>query len=209
MKLIILLSCVVGAVAFTSPSPAVSSNLFFSHYNSSVISLPTRFPFVIIIQFSRGDSALAAKYASKLKFVPLIKKADLPPKGSATSRVAGGLAICVAVDEKGGIYALGDKCPPVNQPLSFGKVRDGTIEDPVLGTRFSLKNGSVVGKWCPSGIGNLLGGLFEPLGVPTYQVKQVGSNIEIKVDVNAKFNYEADYWNGVLDAQGKANGKYY
>jgi len=181
MKLIILLSCVVGAVAFTSPSPA----------------------------FSRGDSALAAKYASKLKFVPLIKKADLPPKGSATSRVAGGLAICVAVDEKGGIYALGDKCPPVNQPLSFGKVRDGTIEDPVLGTRFSLKNGSVVGKWCPSGIGNLLGGLFEPLGVPTYQVKQVGSNIEIKVDVNAKFNYEADYWNGVLDAQGKANGKYY
>merc|ERR1712238_562641 len=149
MKLIILLSCVVGAVAFTSPSPA----------------------------FSRGDSALAAKYASKLKFVPLIKKADLPPKGSATSRVAGGLAICVAVDEKGGIYALGDKCPPVNQPLSFGKVRDGTIEDPVLGTRFSLKNGNVVGKWCPSGIGNLLGGLFEPLGVPTYQVKQITGTV--------------------------------
>lgn len=108
------------------------------------------------------------------------------------------------------MYALGDKCPPVNQPLSFGKVNpDGTIQDPVLGTKFSLKTGEVVGAWCPSGIGKLIGGAFSPEGVPTYPVKKGGKFLEVAVDVNYKFNYEANYWSGILDAQGKDNGKYY
>mmetsp|Transcript_16977 Transcript_16977/g.23594 ORF Transcript_16977/g.23594 Transcript_16977/m.23594 type:complete len:182 (-) Transcript_16977:143-688(-) len=152
----------------------------------------------------------AGKFKSKLQYVDCISTADLPSPGSATSGVAGGLAICIAVDPKGSIYALGDKCPPVNQPLSFGKVNDdGTIEDPVLGTKFSLKTGEVVGAWCPGGIGKLLGGLFEPSGVPTYPVKQAKGAIQVQVDVNAKFNFEAKYWSGVLDAQGKSDGKYY
>lgn len=133
----------------------------------------------------------------------------LPAPGGATSAVAGGLAICIAVDTNGSVYALGDKCPPVNQPLSFGKVEAGTITDPVLGTKFSLKSGDVVGAWCPSGIGKLLGALFDPIGVPTFPVKKKGANIEVQVDVNAKANFESQYWSGMLDAQGKANGKYY
>merc|ERR1712029_1120566 len=105
------------------------------------------------------------KYKSKLGFTPCIRTDELPAPGSATSGVAGGLAICIAVDPKGAVYALGDKCPPVNQPLSFGKVEsDGTICDPVLGTKFNLKTGSVVGKWCPSVIGRILGGAFSPIG---------------------------------------------
>jgi nitrite reductase/ring-hydroxylating ferredoxin subunit len=147
---------------------------------------------------------------SKLEYRPCLNVKDLPKPGSATSGVAGGLAICIAVAPNGQLYALGDKCPPVNQPLSFGKVNaDGTIEDPVLGTKFSLKSGEVVGKWCPSGIGKLLGGLFEPTGVPTYPVKKSGQFIEVQVDVNAKANFESNYWSGILDAQGKADGKYY
>ncbi len=123
--------------------------------------------------------------------------------------MAGGLAICIAVDPKGTVYALGDKCPPVNQPLSFGKVgNDGTISDPVLGTKFSLKTGEVV-SWCPSGLGLLIGGLFDPVGVPTYPVKAKGKVLEVQVDVNYKANFEANYWSGILDAQGKSNGKYY
>jgi|Transcript_18607 nitrite reductase/ring-hydroxylating ferredoxin subunit len=159
----------------------------------------------------QSTSALnMAKFQPKLQYVPCISTKDLPAPGSATSGVAGGLAICIAVDPKGGVYALGDKCPPVNQPLSFGKVNDdGTIQDPVLGTKFSLKTGEVVGKWCPSGIGLLLGGLFDPSGVPTYPVKQSGGTIQVQVDVNAKANFEAGYWSGILDAQGKADGKYY
>merc|ERR1719424_2797236 len=161
-------------------------------------------------QVSRSTALNAAKKAASLKYVPCISTADLPAPGSATSGVAGGLAICIAVDQKGAVYALGDKCPPVNQPLSFGKVNtDGTIQDPVLGTKFSLKTGEVVGTWCPTGIGKLIGGAFSPIGVPTYPVKKSGKNIDVQVDVNAKLNFEANYWTGVLDAQGKSDGKYY
>ena len=160
--------------------------------------------------FKSTSQLQMARFQPKLQYVPCISTKDLPKPGSATSGVAGGLAICIAVDPKGGVYALGDKCPPVNQPLSFGKVNaDGTIQDPVLGTKFSLKTGEVVGPWCPSGIGRLLGGLFDPSGVPTYPVKQSGGTIQVQVDVNAKANFEANYWSGILDAQGKADGKYY
>jgi nitrite reductase/ring-hydroxylating ferredoxin subunit len=151
-----------------------------------------------------------AKFKSKLQYVPCISTEDLPSAGSATSGVAGGLAICIAVDPSGSVYALGDKCPPINQPLSFGRVNpDCTISDPVLGTKFSLKTGDVVGAWCPSGIGKLIGGAFSPYGVPTYPVKKGKNTIDVQVDVNAKANFEANYWSGILDAQGKSNGKYY
>jgi len=145
---------------------------------------------------------------AKNEFRPCIPVADLPKPGGATSGVAGGLAICIAVDEKGAVYALGDKCPPINQPLSFGKVADGAITDPLLGTKFSLKSGDVV-DWCPSGIGKILGGAFTPVGVPVFKVRTRGQNVEVNVDVNAKYNFETNYWSGVLDAQGKDDGKYY
>jgi len=156
-----------------------------------------------------GTSLNAKQVKPKIQYVPCISTDDLPKPGTATSGVAGGLAICIAVTPSGKIYGLGDKCPPVNQPLSFGKVTEETIEDPVLGTAFSLKTGEVVGKWCPAGIGLLLGGLFEPSGVPTYSVKKAKNTIDVQVDVNYKFNFEAKYWSGVLDAQGKSDGKYY
>jgi len=184
MKVAALFLLVSGAAAFTG-----QSNGAFQTKSSTALNM--------------------AKFQSKLQYVPCIPIEKLPKAGAATSGVAGGLAICVAVDPGGAIFALGDKCPPVNQPLSFGKVSAGTIEDPVLGTQFSLKTGEVVGAWCPSGIGKLLGGLFAPSGVPVYPVKKTGANIEVQVDVNAKANFESQYWSGMLDAQGKANGKYY
>jgi nitrite reductase/ring-hydroxylating ferredoxin subunit len=129
---------------------------------------------------------------------------------TCTSTTFPGLAICIAVDESGKVFALGDKCPPINQPLSFGKVANGSIADPVLGTKFNLKSGVVEdGDWCTSPIGKIVGGLFEPAGVPTYPVKTKGNVVEVQVDVNYKFAYEQNYWSGILDAQGKSNGKYY
>ena len=180
MKLAIIASLVSAAAAFTGPAkPAFSTSLNM------------------------------AKFQSKLAYVDALPLEDLPSPGSATSCVAGGLAICIAVDQGGKIYALGDKCPPVNQPLSFGKVNsDGTIQDPVLGTKFSLAKGDVV-QWCPSGIGKLIGGAFEPVGVPVYATKKGKQFLQVQVDVNAKANFEAQYWTGILDAQGKSNGKYY
>jgi len=182
MQLSILLSLVAGATAFVAPQKSSVSNTALN----------------------------MAKYKSKLQYVPCISLDQLPAPGFATSGVAGGLAICIAVDPSGSVYALGDKCPPINQPLSFGKVNtDGTIQDPVLGTKFSLKSGEVSGAWCPSGIGKLLGAVFTPSGVPTYPVKKNKNSIEVQVDVNAKLNFEAEYWTGILDAQGKSDGKYY
>jgi len=158
---------------------------------------------------SQSSLSMALPFKKTLKYVNCLNLKDLPAPGGATSGVAGGLAICIAVDEKGSVFALGDKCPPVNQPLSFGKVSGQTIEDPVLGTKFSLKTGEVVGAWCPAGIGKLLGGLFDPIGVPFFPCKKAGQFIQVQVDVNAKANFESQYWAGALDAQGKANGKYY
>eukprot|EP00971_Amphidinium_carterae_P230203 4568750-Amphidinium_carterae.1 len=37
----------------------------------------------------------------------------------------------------------------------------------------------------------------------------LSATIEVQVDTNAKKAYEADYWKGVLDAQGKNDGTYY
>jgi nitrite reductase/ring-hydroxylating ferredoxin subunit len=165
--------------------------------------------YLSMLQVKSGSALNMALLPPKPTFRPCISIKDLPKPGGATSGVAGGLAICIAVDPNGSVYALGDKCPPVGQPLSFGRVnKDGTIQDPVLGTTFSLKTGDVV-NWCPTGIGKLLGGLFDPSGVPTYPVRQKGGFIEVQVDINAKANFESSYWSGILDAQGKANGKYY
>jgi len=153
---------------------------------------------------------MAGTIKPKLQYVPCVSTDDLPGPGKATSGVAGGLAICIAVAENGSLFALGDKCPPINQPLSFGKVSNGCIADPVLGTRFNLKTGQVAeGEWCTSPIGKLLGGLFEPSGVPVYPLKTKGKVVEVQVDVNYKLAFEQQYWSGILDAQGKSNGKYY
>jgi len=151
---------------------------------------------------------MSKKIAQKLKYVNAIAVADLPSPGNAVSAVAGGLAVCIVVDTKGTLYALGDKCPPINQPLSFGTVGTGYISDPVLGTKFNLKTGAV-DEWCPSGIGKLIGAVFDPVGVPSYSVKKAGAFVQVQVDINAKFAFEAEYWTGVLDAQGKSDGKYY
>jgi len=177
---------------------------------TTVITSVAAFTSTVKTSSPSNTALFAKKFKSKMQYVPCVSLEDLPEPGSATSGVAGGLAICIAVDPKGAIYALGDKCPPVNQPLSFGKVTTGAIEDPVLGTNYDLKTGKVIdGTWCSKGIGILLGSIFEPIGVPTYPVKKGKGTIDVQVDVNYKLNYEADYWSGVLDAQGKANGKYY
>jgi len=157
----------------------------------------------------RASTALGAAFGKKVKYVPALPISEVPKPGSATSVVVAGLAVCIAVDESGSVYALGDKCPPINQPLSFGKVKDGTIDDPFFGTKFSVKTGDVVGQWCPSLIGKVLGGLFEPVGVVTFPVRKSGGTLQVQVDVNAKANFEAGYWKGILDAQGKSDGTYY
>jgi hypothetical protein len=42
-----------------------------------------------------------------------------------------------------------------------------------------------------------------------YACKTKGKVVEVQVDVNYKAAFESQYWSGILDAQGKSNGKYY
>jgi len=146
---------------------------------------------------------------SSVKFVNAIPISELPPKGKAVGVIAGGLDVCVAVSSDGSIYALGNKAPPTGNPLKDGKVSKTTIKDAQFGTEFDLETGAVVGRWCPGGLGFVIGKLFEPTGVPTYKVKKAGQFLQIEVDVNFKVNYESKYWKGILDAQGKTDGGYY
>jgi len=181
MKLAVLLSCFISVYAFAPHAPT---------------------------SFRTGTALEAKTIRKKLQYVTVLDAKDLPKRGKATSVVAAGLDICIAVDESGGLYGLGNKCPPVNQPLAVGSVSKGTITDPILGSEFSLKTGTCT-NWCPSLIGKVVGGLFSEASVPTYKVKRSGNNIQVEVDVNYKLAFEQNYWSGVLDAQGKANGKYY
>lgn len=154
-------------------------------------------------------SMMAKSKGAKLKFVDAIPVSALPKPGTATSAVCGGLDVCVAVGTDGLIYALGNKAPPTGSPLSDGKVGSKTIKDAQFGTEFDLETGEVVGKWCPGGIGFLVGKLYPASPVPTYKVKKTGKSIQVEVDVNYKLDYESNYWRGVLDAQGKTDGGYY
>ena len=142
---------------------------------------------------------------SYLKYVPCLRIEDLPKPGFATACYAAGLSICIAVDHKGDVYALGDKCPPLGQPLSVGRVNnDGTIQGRFPGTKFSLKTGGVV-DWGPSGVGKVIGG-FSETKVPVYKVKKGDKTIDVEVNVDLQANFEAEYWARVLGAQGEANG---
>jgi len=148
---------------------------------------------------------MAGKGASKpkLKYVNAIPLSDLPKPGNAIGAVCGGLDVCIAVGQDGLIYALGNKAPPTGMPLKDGRVGKKTIKDAQFGTEFNLETGKVEGKWCPGGIGFLVGKLVSPEGVPTYRVKKSGNFIQVEVDVGYKANYESNYWRGVLDAQAR------
>jgi hypothetical protein len=86
-----------------------------------------------------------------------------------------------------------------------------TLEDPQWGTKYSLVNGDVVGKWCPSPpiLGSLIGTVFPPRGVWVPSVREQGGFIEVLIDMDAKSEFEKNYWKGILDAQGKTDGGYY
>jgi nitrite reductase/ring-hydroxylating ferredoxin subunit len=189
LKLVIMATLVAFVVSFNSKLSRTTVSFAYSS-NEFILPLHGR------LTFLQTNSMLSMTLPPKLQYVPCIRLNDLPSPGTATSGVAGSIAICIVVDVKGSIFALGDKCPPVNQSLSSGKVHeDGTIQDPAFGTKFSLKTGQVVGPWCPTGLGKLIGGAFTPNGVSTFPVRQKSWWLEVQVDVNTDANnFEDGDW---------------
>jgi len=124
-----------------------------------------------------------------------------------------GTAVLVGRYSNGKIWAISAKNSATGTEMFGGRVdeSDLTLRDPQWGTKYSLVNGEVVGKWCPSPpvLGALIGAIFPPTGVWVPQVREQGGYVEVLLDVNAKAEFEKKYWKGILDAQGKADGGYY
>ena len=120
------------------------------------------------------------------------------------------LLVCT---DTGKIYAVDDKCPPIGTPLDYGQILEGAIiVDPLNKTKFNLATGEHVGLWCPFPplFGPLiLGKLSPPERLGTFPIRAKGGDIQVFLDRQTKEKYEAKYWSGLLDAQGKATGDYY
>jgi nitrite reductase/ring-hydroxylating ferredoxin subunit len=143
-----------------------------------------------------------------------VKGKDLQ-NGDLQAVCISGLDICVGKTDSGQIFAVGDKAPPTGLSFSMGgEVQGDKLVEAQYGNVFDVKTGEPIGDWCPSPpvIGPLIGAFMgDKQAVAVFDVRQdfFSGEIEVLCDSNAKKAYEADYWKGVLDAQGKNDGTYY
>jgi len=132
-------------------------------------------------------------------------------QGEIRTVTLAGLDIAIGKTESGKLFAVGDKAPPTGISLSQGGYVEGEcVVEPQYGSKFDAFTGDVI-EWCTfppllgPAIGLFMGG---PTMIATFQCRDGGS-IQVEVDTNARKAYEADYWKGLLDAQGKNDGTYY
>jgi nitrite reductase/ring-hydroxylating ferredoxin subunit len=133
-------------------------------------------------------------------------------EGTIINVVIAGLDIAIMKDMKGKFFAVADKSPYLNVPLSYGEVCAGSIKCPQSKTEFDLDSGKVVGDWIPwpPVLNNALRILVgPPADLIIYKIRNKGKQIQVEVDLNQKERFESKYWRGLLDAQGKENGEYY
>lgn len=167
---------------------------------------------------ARGGKT-AARYTTEkilpnLSWVKANLKEDALGPGELITLTLGGCDVCIGKTDGGKLFAVGDKAPPTGTSLSIGgEVIGETVRDGQYGSSFNVYTGDVV-EWCPTPpvigqvVGNIMGGP-QMLAVFDVRTSFFGSDIEVLVDLNAKKAYEANYWKGVLDAQGKDDGTYY
>lgn len=140
-------------------------------------------------------------------------------QGEIRTVTLAGLDIAIGKTDSGKLFAVGDKAPPTGISLSQGGYIEGeTVVEPQYGSKFDPFTGDVT-EWCTfppilgPAIGLFMGG---PTMIATFNVREGGGGfggggggVQVEVDTNARKAYEADYWKGLLDAQGKNDGTYY
>jgi nitrite reductase/ring-hydroxylating ferredoxin subunit len=168
---------------------------------------------------SPPPSKTAAKYSTATIFPSLvwsktgIRAGDLAPKQLKAVEITG-VDCLVGKTEGGKIFVVQNNCPHIGTPLSTGAdVIGNSIICPLHGSAFDVYSGDVL-EWStqPPIIGPLSGMLVEQAPIVVFQVRENLFNkgeIEVLVDQNARKAYEAPYWKGILDAQGKNDGTYY
>jgi len=141
-------------------------------------------------------------------------KKDLGP-GDLQVICLAGVDVCVGRTTDGKLFAVGDKAPPTGISFSAGaEVNGDMINEPQYNNNFNVFTGLPEGDWCPfpplvgTAIGAVTGG---PTAIAVFEAREAffGNDVEVLVDTNLKKAFEADYWKGVLDAQGKDDGSYY
>lgn len=165
------------------------------------------------------ESKTAARYTTQVVLPSLtwvksgVNQNDLAPT-QLKARNLIGTDVLVGKDESGKIFCVGNLCPHIGTPMSEGAdVIGDVIVCPLHGSSFKTTTGELI-DWCvsPPIIGPLTGLVIEKKNLAVFDTRVglfAGGEIEILIDVNAKKAYEADYWKGLLDAQGKDDGSLY
>ncbi|CAE7188873.1 AIFM3 [Symbiodinium necroappetens] len=169
---------------------------------------------------SRRRSKTAARYTTQTILPSLawiksgVKASELQPKQLKALTLAGN-DVLIGKTEAGALFCVGNLCPHIGTPMSEGAdVIGDVIVCPLHGSSFKVTTGELL-DWCvsPPVIGPLTGLIVEKKNLLVFEVRQGGllgtGDVEVLVDTNAKKAYEAWYWKGLLDAQGKDDGTYY
>ncbi|CAJ1331844.1 unnamed protein product [Effrenium voratum] len=166
------------------------------------------------------SSLTAAKYTTQTILPSLawiktgVKASELQPTELRALTLAGN-DVLIGKTEAGALFCVGNLCPHIGTPMSEGAdVIGDVIVCPLHGSSFQVSNGQLI-DWCvsPPIIGPLTGLIVEKKNLLVFECRQGGflgsGEVEVLVDTNAKKAYEANYWKGLLDAQGKDDGTYY
>jgi len=149
-------------------------------------------------------------YPEKKVWTTVASSKDLKPS-SLKACFGAGQDILIATDTGGKVFAAANVCPHIGTPLDQGTVENGAIVCPLHRSAFDLRTGKLVGPWCPAPplIGPLTGKLKSARELQTFQCRNQGGKVQVLLDVNAKARFDASYWRGILDSQGKVDGGYY
>merc|ERR1712187_779559 len=129
------------------------------------------------------------------------------------AKTLAGNDVLIGKDSNGKLFCVSNLCPHLGTPMSEGAdVIGDVIVCPLHGSSWKFTTGELI-DWCPSPpiIGPLTGAVIEKKQIAIFEIRTsfFGGDVEVQVDTNAKKAYEADYWKGVLDAQGKNDGTFY
>lgn len=143
-------------------------------------------------------------------WVPLLETSEISP-GELKAVNTNNLQILVSCDFDGQVYASANICPHLGTPLVDGSIGDSILTCAQHKSSWDLTTGDLAGDWCPFPplIGPLLGKLQGPRPLTVYSVRERNGQIEGLLDLEARSDFEKDYWQGLLDATGKATGGYY
>jgi nitrite reductase (NADH) small subunit len=98
------------------------------------------------------------------EFVTVCKRGDIPADGGKTVMV--GDKLVAVFDDRGSLCAITDTCPHMGASLSAGHLEDGIVTCPWHEWRFRVADGT----WADN----------PKVKVPSFEVRQVGDEIQIK-----------------------------